>query len=132
MAELRPHVEELRSIGVEPYVIGSGTPAEARDFQRHLHAESVPVLVDQKLASYAAAGWKRSATATMHPSSWWRGLKSMIAHPQRKTAGDPWQLGGAMIVRRDGEVTFRFRSETGGHHPAIATLVDEARKAVAA
>ena len=132
MAELRPHVEELRSIGVEPYVIGSGTPGEARDFQRHLHAESLPLLVDQKLASYAAAGWKRSAGATLHPSSWWRGVKSMIAHPQRKTAGDPWQLGGAMIIRPDGEVTFRFRGETGGHHPAVATLLDEARKAVGA
>ena len=132
MAELRPHVEELRQIGVEPYVIGSGTPAQARDFQRHVHAESVPVLVDQALASYAAAGWKRSMAATMHPKSWLHGVKSMIAHPQRKTAGDPWQLGGAMIVRPDGEVTFRFRSETGGDHPAIATLLDEARKAARA
>jgi hypothetical protein len=132
VAELRPHVEELRTIGVEPSVIGSGTPQEARDFQRHLQAESLPVLVDQELVSYAAAGWIRSATATMHPSSWWRGVKSMIAHPQRKTAGDPWQLGGAMIIRPGGEVTWSFRSETGGHHPSIATLVDEARKAVAA
>jgi alkyl-hydroperoxide reductase/thiol specific antioxidant family protein len=131
VAELRPHVDELRAIGVEPYVIGSGTPAEARDFQRHIHAESVPVLVDQKLASYAAAGWKRSAAATLHPSSWLRGVKAMIQHPQRKTAGDAWQLGGAMIVRPDGEVTWSFRSESGGHHPPIAQLLDEARKAVA-
>jgi hypothetical protein len=131
VAELRPHVDELRALGVEPYVIGSGTPAEARDFQRHVHAESLPVLVDQPLASYAAASWKRSAAATLHPKSWLHGLKSMIAHPQRKTAGDPWQLGGAMIVRPGGAVTFRYRSETGGDHPAVATLVDEARKAVA-
>jgi len=34
-------------------------------------------------------------------------------------------------VRPDGAVTFRYRSETGGDHPAVATLVDEARKAVA-
>ncbi|HEX6838663.1 MAG TPA: peroxiredoxin-like family protein [Polyangia bacterium] len=132
MAALRPHVDDLRALGVEPYVIGSGTPAQARDFQRHVHAESLPVLVDQKLASYAAAGWKRSMAATMHPKSWLHGMKSMIAHPQRKTAGDPWQLGGALIVRRDGEVTFRYRSETGGDHPAIAVLLDEARKAARA
>lgn len=131
MAELRPHVEELRAIGVDAYVIGSGTPAQARDFQRHLQAESVPILVDEKLASYRAAGWKRSATATLHPSTWWRGMKSMIQHPQRKTAGDPWQLGGAMIVRPDGEVTWRFLSETGGHHPPLPLILDEARKAVA-
>ena len=130
MAELRPHVDELRAIGVEPFVIGSGTPAEARDFQRHVHAESVPVLVDRKLASYRAAGWKRSMGATLHPSSWLHGIKSFVKHPQRKTAGDPWQLGGAMLVR-DGDIRWSFKSETGGHHPTIATLVDEARKAVA-
>ena len=132
MAELRPHVDELRAIGVEPWVIGSGTPAEARDFSRHLGAESVPVLVDPALASYAAAGWKRSMGATLHPKSWLHGVKSLLKHPQRKTAGDPWQLGGAMIVRPDGAVTFRYRSATGGDHPSLATLLDEARKAAIA
>jgi hypothetical protein len=132
VAELRPHVDELRDIGVDPYVIGSGTPEEAKKFQRHLHAASVPVLVDQPLASYRAAGWKRSMGATLHPSSWLHGIKAMIKHPQRKTAGDPWQLGGAMIVRPDGNVTWSFKSETGGHHPSTAQLIDEARKAVVA
>jgi hypothetical protein len=131
VAQLRPHVEELRAIGVDPYVIGSGTPEEAMKFQRHVKAESVPVLVDQPLLTYAAAGWKRSMGATLHPSSWLHGIKAMIKHPQRKTAGDPWQLGGAMIVRPDGEVTWSFKSEAGGHHPPVATLVAEARKAVA-
>jgi hypothetical protein len=131
VAELRPHVDELRTIGVEPYVIGSGTPAEARDFQLHLHAESVPVLVDPALVTYQAAGFKRSMGATLHPSSWLHGIKSMIAHPQRKTAGDPWQLGGAMIIRPDGEIPWSFRSETGGHHPPLAQLLDEARKSAA-
>ena len=132
MAELRPHVDELRRIGVDPYVIGSGTSAEARDFQRHLDAGNLPIYVDTELRSYAAAGWKRSAAATLHPSTWLRGMKSMIAHPQRKTAGDRWQLGGAMIIKPGQIVTFRFQSETAGHHPPVAQLLDEARKAVAA
>ena len=71
--------------------------------------------------------------ATLHPRRGCTGIKSMIAHPQRKTAGDPWQLGGAMIVRPDGEVTYQLRSETRRRpSAAIATLLDEARKAVAA
>ncbi len=131
MAELRPHVEELRAIGVEPYVIGSGTPAEARDFQKLLEADSLPILVDEELVSYGAAGWKRSVTATLHPATWLRGARSMLKHRQRKTMGDPWQLGGAMIVRPDGEVTWSYGSATSGDHPALATILDEARKAVA-
>jgi hypothetical protein len=132
VAELRPHADELRQLGVEPYVIGSGTPAEAAAFVRHVHAESVPVLVDQPLATYRAAGWKRSMGATLHPSSWLHGIKAMIKHPQKKTAGDPWQLGGAMIVRPDGDMTWSFKSETGGHHPSLDTLLAEARKAAVA
>jgi len=132
VAELRPHADELRAIGVDPYVIGSGTPDEASAFVRHVKAESIPVLVDQPLATYRAAGWKRSMGATLHPSSWLHGIKAMIKHPQRKTAGDPWQLGGAMIVRPDGDVRWSFKSEAGGHHPAIATLIDEAHKAAVA
>jgi hypothetical protein len=132
VAELRPHADQLREIGVDPYVIGSGTPDEAARFQRHVKAESVPVFVDQPLATYRAAGWKRSMGATLHPSSWLHGIKAMIKHPQRKTAGDPWQLGGAMIVRPDGEVRWSFKSEAGGHHPKIAELVAEARKAAVA
>jgi hypothetical protein len=131
VAELRPHVDELRRIGVEPCVIGSGTPAEARAFQQRLEAETLPILVDEELTSYTAAGLKRSVTGTLSPKSWLKGAKAMIAHPQKKTAGDPWQLGGAMIVRSDGEVTWRFASGHSGDHPAIATLLDEARKAVA-
>lgn len=128
---MRPHVEELRRIGVEPYVIGSGTPEQARHFQQHVDAMELPIFSDEKLASYQAAGLKRSMAATLSPRTWWKGARSMASHRQGKTAGDPWQLGGAMIVRPDGEVTWRFASEVSGDHPAIATLLDEARKAAA-
>jgi hypothetical protein len=131
VAELRPHVAELKQIGVDVHVVGSGTPQEARAFQEHIHAEDVPVVVDQALASYRAAGMKRSVFRTLHPKSWLHGAKAMVAHPQRRTAGDPWQLGGAIIVRPDGNITWRYVSDSAGDHPAIATLLDEARKAIA-
>jgi hypothetical protein len=131
VAELRPHVPELRTIGVEPYVIGSGSPAQAQQFQQKMKVETLPVLSDQRLESYRAAGFKRSAVATMlHPSTWARGLKIALKYRQGRTLGDPWQLGGAMIVRPDGELRWRFVSAAGGHHPSLAQLLDEARRAV--
>ncbi len=132
MAELRPHVEELRAAGVLPYVIGSGTPAQAREFAAKLElGATLPVLSDAALATYRAAGFRRSASATLSPRGAIAYIKAFVHHPQTKQAGDPWQLGGAMIVRPDGEVTWRFASEHGGHHPALATLLDEARQATA-
>jgi hypothetical protein len=131
VAELRPHVAELTQIGVDLHVVGSGTPAQARSFQQHIHAEDISVVVDERLVSFRAAGMKRSVFRTLHPKSWIHGVKSMIAHPQRRTAGDPWQLGGAMIVRPDGRVSYRFVSDSAGDHPAVPALLDEARKSVA-
>lgn len=130
MAELRPHVATLRRIGVEPYVIGSGTSAQARAFQAALGAEELPILSDAALASYRAAGLKRSVTATLSPRGALTYVRAFVRQRQGRTMGDPWQLGGAMIVRPDGAVTWRFVSEHGGHHPAIDTLLGEARRAV--
>lgn len=131
MAELRPHVAEIRALGVEPYVIGSGSPEQARKFQEHLDARELPIFSDEKLASYKAAGWKRAVTATLSPRSALKYVKAFARHKQGKTMGDPWQIGGALLITRDGEIAWRFASEYGGHHPAVATLVDEARKAAA-
>jgi hypothetical protein len=131
VAELRPHAEELIDIGVRPFVIGSGSPEQALAFTRQLELdEKLPIFSDQPLASYKTAGFLRTVVGTLHPSTWVKGLKSFRTHPQKRTAGDPWQLGGAMIVRPSGEVTWRFVAEKSGEHPAIQTLLDEARKAV--
>ena len=131
MAELRPHVATLRQIGVEPYVIGSGTPDQARAFQTQLEAHEVPILSDTALASYRAAGLQRSARATLSLKGARTYLKAVRAFRQGRTAGDPWQLGGAMIVRPSGEVTWRFASAHGGDHPSIDMLLAEARRAAA-
>jgi hypothetical protein len=132
VAELRPHVEELRHIGVEPYVVGSGSPQQAQQFAEHMNAGDLPIFSDKSLASYRAAGFKRSAVATiLHPASWLRGARVAWKYRQGRTMGDPWQLGGALLVRTDGSVNWRFRSESSGEHPTIPQLLDEARRAVA-
>jgi hypothetical protein len=130
VAELRPHVDELRGIGIEPNVIGSGTPAEAREFAELMNTGTLPIWSDPALASYRAAGLKRSIGATLGPSTWLKGAKAMLTHRQRRTAGDRWQHGGAMYVRPDDAVTWHFISQAGGDHPPLDQLIAEARRAV--
>jgi hypothetical protein len=131
VAELRPHVPTLRRLGVDPYVIGSGSPSQARRFQQKMQAFELPIFSDRSRATYRAAGWKRSAVATMlKPASWLRGIKLVGRFWQGRTQGDPWQLGGALVIRPDGETVWRFQSEASGDHPTIAALEDAARRAV--
>jgi hypothetical protein len=132
VAELRPHVQALRQAGVEPYVIGSGTPEQARTFAERVEVAGVlPILSDTKLASYRAAGMKRSVTATLSPRHIIQYVRAFKKYKQGKTQGDPWQLGGAYIVRPSGEVAFSYIGQRGGDHPDPARLVDAARKTAA-
>jgi hypothetical protein len=130
VAEFRPHVQTFRELGVEPYVIGSGSASQARRFQQKMEAFALPILSDEPRASYRAAGWKRSAAATMlSPKSWLRGLKIAGKYWQGRTEGDPWQLGGALVIRPDGSTVYRFASNESGDHPSLAALTDAARRA---
>ena len=42
---------------------------------------------------------------------------------QRKTMGDPWQQGGALVVRKGGEVAFAYSSDNPGDHVPIPDVL---------
>jgi len=48
---------------------------------------------------------------------------------QGRTAGDLWQQGGALVVRPDGKVTYRYVSLGPGDHPPPAALVEALKRA---
>jgi hypothetical protein len=120
----------MRQAGVEPYVIGSGSPDEAREFAQLVGVEGVlPILSDPKLVSYRAAGLKRSLVATLSLRGIGNYIRAFKKWKQGRTMGDPWQLGGAYIVKPSGLVTYRFVGQHAGDHPDPQALVDEAKRA---
>ena len=74
---------------------------------------------------------KRSMAATLNPRGIFQYLRSFKNFKQGKTQGDPWQLGGALIIKSSGEIAFSYLGQRGGDHPDPARLEDEARKAAA-
>lgn len=110
-------------------VIGSGAPNFARGFQEKMDVPSLPILSDEKRASFAAAGMRARQSMWNLPKTIARGILTNFKHPQKKILGDPFQLGGVLIVRPDGEVTYAFHSEWAGQHPPVPTLLAEALKA---
>jgi hypothetical protein len=128
VAELRPHLATLRQ-SVDPVVIGSGAPNFARGFQEAMKVPDLPIFSDEERKSFAAAGMKPKQRLADLYKTVARGLVTFWKHPQTKVLGDAAQLGGVVIVRPGGEVTYRFASEWAGQHPPIPTLLDEALKA---
>ena len=109
--------EKFDRAGVRLVLIGQATPRQARHFRDKLGVAPLPVLADEDLESYRAAGWRRgNVTQLVGPRSVLSGLKHSARSGvvQGRVIGDAAQLGGVMLVRRGGEVAWSHRQENAG------------------
>jgi hypothetical protein len=123
---LRPRATEFEQAGARLAVIGSGWPAMAKAFAEHVgFPASVAVLTDPGRHAYEAAGFRRSAVLTLlNPRAFVRFIRATLrGFRQGRTAGDPWQQGGALVVRPGGKVAFRYVSWGPGDHASADTLL---------
>jgi len=125
VAELRPHLSEMRRKGASVAIVGNGLPAMAKGFVERLKlAGEARVLTDPKRLSYRLAGFRRGVWATLGP----RALVNLLRALRKglgtgKIEGDAWQQGGALVVACGGEVLFRHASARQGDHAAPEKLV---------
>ncbi len=123
VAEMLPHLDRIRALGGELFVIGNGSVEEAREFAVE-HAERFPVFTDPSKATYCELGMKRGLGTVLRPSVVARGLRAMRkGFHQSRVAGDPWQQGGVVVIDAAGRERFRFVSRTAGEHPAPGEVV---------
>lgn len=116
--------ERIRAKGAGVAVIGNGAPRYVDGFREALGVE-VPIYTDPSLRTYAALGFRRSAARTVLAPRSVAHLARALAggFRQGRTQGDPWQLGGVVVVRTDGSVAYRYASaEAGDHAPVEAIL----------
>jgi len=125
VTELRSHAAEFERKGARLVVIGNGWPAMARKFaERNQLPASMTLLTDPSRQAYEAAGLKRGLWRTMGPQSWMPYVRTLQhGFRQRRTAGDPWQQGGALVIAPDGEVLFRHVSENPGDQASPGQLL---------
>lgn len=99
----------------------------ATETARRFKAEySLPftVLVDKKRESYRMLGLKRgSFSEVMGPRVWVRGARSLLKHGQGVPKEDPYQLGGAAVIK-DGEPVLVHRSETSSDNLSVDELIE--------
>jgi hypothetical protein len=129
VAQLRDALDEIRAAGAELVVVGNGRPEHARDF-REAQGVRFPLLVDPDLASYAAAGLRRGVLSTIGPRSLGHALRALRGGArQGVTRGDPWQLGGVLVIRPPGAVVYRHASREAGDHPPVHEILRALRAA---
>jgi hypothetical protein len=87
-----------------------GTPEQAKGF-RVLAGWKGPMVVDAKGEGYRAAALRRiSLVSLLRPSIWLAAMRARRqGFRQKGTQGDPWQLGGVLVVAPGDRVVYAYR-----------------------
>jgi hypothetical protein len=95
---LRDHAGELRQLGASVAAVGVGGAFYARGFRDEAGID-FPLLVDEELAAYRAAGLgKGKLWWALSPSNTIRRFAALAAgHRYGKVGQDPMQLGGSFV-----------------------------------
>ena len=123
--------EALEETGASLVLIGQATPRHAAHFRRRLEID-LPVLADEKRASYRAAGAKvATLSELLGPKVAAKGLVSSLRsrQAQGRTIGHPAQLGGTMIIRPDGSVAWSHMSEDASDNASPDEILAALREA---
>ena len=112
--------DQLDAAGAGLAAIGSGKPAQAREFAESFSFTG-DMYVDPSLKTYRAFKLVRGVVRTLGPSSIVRGIFAMKeGFRQGKSAGDLWQQGGMFVLgpgsKPGDQMLFAHRNQAAGDH----------------
>jgi NAD(P)-dependent dehydrogenase (short-subunit alcohol dehydrogenase family) len=122
---LRDRFSEIQARGAGLAIVGNGNAAFAAAFREDVELPpEVTLLVDPELRAYRAAGLRRGRVEVLSPRLALNGLRALRAgFRQTGVEGDPWQLGGAFVLRPDGACSFRQASREAGDHADLGQVL---------
>ena len=130
--QLHRHREEFEEADALLAVIGQGTPRHAEHFIEEYGLDGMQVLVDPDRKTYKVAGAKIATVDELwHPRIVARGAKLTATDRlvQGRTQGHGAQLGGVLVVARDGRVVWAHLSEDASDNPPTEEVLEAARTA---
>jgi hypothetical protein len=82
------------------------------------------IYTDPGRKTFAAAGLQAGGvTSQLHPGAAFAAVRALAKGFLPKTVqGDPWQLGGVLVVTPAGETLYRYESRYAGDHPKAAEV----------
>jgi hypothetical protein len=125
---LRGHVEELRGLGAQVAAVGVGGAFYARGFRDEAGID-FPLLVDEELAAYRAAGLgKGKVLKALGITDSVARLKALAAgHRYHKPGKDPLQLGGSFVFAPADRDVFVHRAASFSDNAPAEDLVGAVR-----
>ncbi len=124
---MRDRLDELGD--AEVAVICFSGPEYVADYQRRtLHP--MTVVVDEERASYRDYGFGRGSVRAIWGLRTWRAYVRLLraGRSLRRPTEDTRQLGGDVVVDRDGRLAYVFRSSDPDDRPPVDDLVDAVRR----
>ncbi len=122
---MRDRLPELRAAGGDLIVIGNGSADFAQGFREELQlGREIRLLVDPELRSYRAAELRRGRRELFSLRVGGHALRALRGgHRQRAVQGDPFQLGGVLVIQPGGRITFRHVSREAGDAPSLDAML---------
>jgi peroxiredoxin len=124
--------EDFDKVGARLVVIGQGTPRHAEHFVEEYDLDGMQVLVDPDRKTYKAAGAKIATVDELwHPKVVARGTKIAATQGlvQGRTKGHAAQLGGVLVVARDGSIEWAHMADDASDNPPNEEVLQAARTA---
>jgi prostamide/prostaglandin F2alpha synthase len=124
---------EFDRAGANLVLIGQATPRDAAHFRRRQGIQ-LPVLADEERVSYKAAGAKPGGIGDLwHPKVVAKGAMTAVREKtmQTRTIGDTNQLGGALVIDTEGNITWSHMSTDASDNASPEDILAAVRAAVA-
>jgi hypothetical protein len=121
---LRDRYDEFTARGAQVVAIGMGDISHAARFKDGQNIP-FPLLVDTERQSYRALGFKvGSFLEVSGPRRWMPGLKSFVTgHGGALPKQNMYQIGGALVIAKGGEVLFEHRGQASEDNAPIDDLL---------
>jgi peroxiredoxin len=122
--------EEFEAAGARLVVIGQGTPRHAEAFVEQHGVDGLELLVDPERETYALAGAKIATVDELfHPRIVARGATVAASERlmQGRTQGHNAQLGGVLVVARDGRIAWAHMADDASDTPPNAEVLKAVR-----
>lgn len=123
---MRDHLHEIRARGADLVIVGNGAPSFAAAFRQdfRLDVPGVVLLTDPDLVAYRAAGMRRGRVELLSPRVPLNAIRAYRSGArQGSIQGDPWQLGGVLVIRPGGDLTYRYVSSEAGDRPPLGPVL---------
>ena len=121
---------DVRTAGAGIALVGQGTPEMAREARRETGWRG-PIYVDREGVAYRAAGLtKATLVGVFRPRAVMAALRARReGFRQGKTRGNPWQLGGTLIVAPGDRVLWAWRNRSADDDAPMEEVLSALRGA---